>query len=105
LARIHPSGSTNSAIYRGRRTGQLGCRACTDGVVQAPAPARLIEGGLPTEAMVTDVVMSKYTDHCRSIVNRRSSRQGINIDRSTLASWVGAAAAELEPLYDQVSSC
>ena len=93
------------AVYRVIVTHRpkLACRACTDGVVQAPAPARLIEGGLPTEAMVTDVVISKYADHCP--LYRQSqiiARQGINIDRSTLAAWVGAAAAELEPLYDHL---
>ena len=93
------------AIYRVivTRRPKLACRACTDGVVQAPAPARLIEGGLPTEAMVTDVVVSKYADHCP--LYRQSqiiARQGVHIDRSTLASWVGAAAAELEPLYDHL---
>ena len=40
------------------------CRTCTDGVVHAPAPLRLIEGGLPTEAFVADVLVSKYADHC-----------------------------------------
>ncbi len=93
------------AVYRVivTRRPKFACRACTDGVVQAPAPARLIEGGLPTEAMVTDVVVSKYADHCP--LYRQSqiiARQGVNIDRSTLASWVGAAAAELEPLYDHL---
>ena len=46
------------------------CRQCertgaddVAGIVQAPAPAHLIEGGLPTEAMVADVVVSKYADH------------------------------------------
>ena len=33
------------------------------GIIQAPAPARLIEGGLPTEALVADVVVSKYAWH------------------------------------------
>jgi transposase len=32
-------------------------------VVQAPAPARLIVGGLPTEALVAHVVVSKHADH------------------------------------------
>jgi len=32
-------------------------------VLQAPAPARLIEGGLPTEATVAQVLVSKYADH------------------------------------------
>ena len=64
--------------------------ACGEAVAQAPAPARLIEGGIPTEALVADVVVSKYADH------------GLPLDRSTLAAWVGAAAAELEPLYERL---
>ncbi|MDU0959527.1 MAG: IS66 family transposase zinc-finger binding domain-containing protein, partial [Bradyrhizobium sp.] len=39
------------------------CRACTGGVVQAPAPERLIKGGLPTEAMVAHVLVAKYAWH------------------------------------------
>ncbi len=38
-------------------------RACTDGVVQVPAPARPIQAGLPTEATVAHVLFSKYADH------------------------------------------
>src|ERR671939_1468311 len=45
------------------RRPKYACRACTDGVVQAPAPARLIEGGLPTDAAVAQVLVSKYADH------------------------------------------
>ncbi|ARQ13289.1 IS66 family insertion sequence transposase domain-containing protein (plasmid) [Rhizobium etli] len=45
------------------RRPKYACRACTDGVVQAPAPARLIEGGIPTEATVAQVLVSKYADH------------------------------------------
>jgi transposase len=40
------------------------CRACQEAVLQAPAPARLIEGGLPTERLVAHVVVAKYADHC-----------------------------------------
>lgn len=39
------------------------CRACTDGVTQAPAPSHLIMGGLPTEATLAHVLVSKYADH------------------------------------------
>jgi len=39
------------------------CRACTDGVTQAPVPAALIEGGLPTEGAIAHVLVSKYADH------------------------------------------
>ncbi len=39
------------------------CRTCTDGVTQAPAPSHLIMGGLPTEATLAHVLVSKYADH------------------------------------------
>jgi len=76
------------------------CRACEGMIVQAPAPERLISGGLPTEAMVASVVVNKYADH--QPLYRQSqalARQGIILDRSTLAFWVGYAAAELKPLW------
>ena len=45
------------------RRPKYACRACMDVVVQAPAPARLIEGGLPTEETVAQVLVSKFADH------------------------------------------
>jgi transposase len=45
------------------RRPKYACRTCEDLVVQAPAPARLIEGGLPTDATVAQVLVSKYADH------------------------------------------
>ena len=45
------------------RRPKYGCRACESAVVQAPAPARLIEGGLPSERLVAHVLVSKYADH------------------------------------------
>src|SRR6185503_9303115 len=45
------------------RRPKYACRACEDGVLQAEAPARLIEGGLPTEATIAQVLVSKYADH------------------------------------------
>ena len=82
------------------RRPKYACRSCTDGVVQAPAPNRLIGGGLPTEALVSDVLVAKYADHLP--LYRQSqifAREGLHIDRSTLAHWVGFAAVELEPLH------
>jgi transposase len=69
------------------------CRQCEDGVVQAPAPAWLIEGGLPTEATIAQVLVSKYADHLPLYRQAQIyARQGVNFDRSTLADWVGHAA-------------
>jgi transposase len=82
------------------RRPKYGCRACQSAVVQAPAPPRLIEGGLPTERMVANVLVTKYADHAPLYRQAQMlARQGIVIDRSTLASWVGTAAAELKPLW------
>lgn len=51
--------------------------ACTpDVVVQAPAPARLIEGGIPTEATVAQDLVSKYTDHLPLYRQARKSTRG-----------------------------
>jgi transposase len=92
------------------RRPKYACRTCEKtgaddvaGIIQAPAPARLIEGGLPTEALVADVVVSKHADHLP--LYRQSqilARHGVSIERSTLAQWVGAAAAELQPLHDHL---
>ena len=82
------------------RRPKYACRGCQGAIVQEPAPARLIEGGLPTEQLVAQVVVAKYADHCP--LYRQSqilARQGIDIDRATLAFWVGYAAAELKPLW------
>jgi hypothetical protein len=72
-------------------------------VVQAPAPPRLIEGGLPTEALIAHVVVAKYADH--SPLYRQAqiyARQGIDLDRSTLADWSGRAAWWLRPLHAKI---
>jgi transposase len=82
------------------RRPKYGCRACAEAVVQAPAPARLIEGGLPTERLVANVLVGKYADHVPLYRQVQGlARQGIAIDRSTLAFWVGYAAAELKPIW------
>ena len=76
------------------------CRACAEAVVQAPAPERLIKGGLPTEAMVAHVLVAKYAWHLP--LYRQAQMllaQGLDIKRAVLAFWVGYAAAELKPLY------
>ena len=86
------------------------CRACEKtgadhiaGIVQAPAPNRLIEGGIPTEALVADVLVSKYADHLPLYRQAQIlAREGIEIDRSTLAHWVGFAAFELAPLHERL---
>ena len=67
------------------------CNRCKGGgVVQAAAPASLIEGGLPTEGVLAHVLISKYGDHLP--LYRQSqiyARLGLDLHRATLADWVG----------------
>lgn len=85
------------------RRPRYGCRACEDVVVQAPAPSRLIEGGLPTEATVAHVLVSKYADHLPLYRQAQIyARQGVALDRSTLADWVGRAAFLLRPVHKRL---
>src|SRR6201991_1660326 len=85
------------------RRPKYACRACEEVVVQAPAPARLIEGGLPTEAAVAQVLVSKYADHLPLYRQAQIyTRQGVNLDRSTLADWVGRAAFLLRPVHQRL---
>ena len=80
------------------------CRSCTDGVTQAPAPAHLIEGGLPTEGAIAHVLVNKYADHLPLYrQSRMLGRSGIEIHRSTLADWVGTAAFHLKPVVDRLA--
>ncbi len=79
---------------------KFACAAC-ERVVEAPAPSRPIERGLAGPALLAHVLVSKYCDH--QPLYRQSeiyARQGVEIERSTLAGWVGASSALLDPLVD-----
>jgi transposase len=81
---------------------KLACRAC-EKMVQANAAEHLIKSGLPTEAMVASVLVAKYGWHLPLYRQAKMlAVQGIEIDRSTLAFWVGYAAAEIAPLYERL---
>lgn len=80
------------------------CRICTDGVTQAPAPSHLIMGGLPTEAAIAHVLVSKYADHLPLYrQNQILARAGLDLHRAVLADWVGKAAFHLKPVVDRLA--
>jgi transposase len=85
------------------RRPKYACRTCEEVVMQAPAPPRLVEGGIPTEATVAHVLVSKYADHLPLYRQAQIyARQGVNLDRSTLADWVGKAAFLLRPIHERL---
>lgn len=79
------------------------CRACEGQVVQAPAPAHVVEGGLPTEALITSMLVAKHADHTPIYTQVEAmKRQGIVIGRHVAAGWCGRAAGELRPIWSRM---
>ncbi|MGA2862831.1 MAG: IS66 family transposase [Steroidobacteraceae bacterium] len=77
---------------------KLSCAHCSK-VVQHPAPARPIERALPTAGLLAHVLVSKYADHCPLYRQQGIYRRaGLELDRATLASWVGEASDLLDPV-------
>ncbi len=77
---------------------------CCETIHQAALPSRPIERGRPGPGLLAHVLVSKYGDH--SPLYRQSQifrREGIDLDRSTLADWVGKSTALLEPLADAIA--
>jgi transposase len=79
---------------------KLSCTRC-DRILQEPAPHRPIARGLAGPGLLAHVLVAKYADHLP--LYRQSEiyeREGVELDRSTLADWVGGASRTLEPLVD-----
>ena len=77
---------------------KFACQTCQT-IVQSPAPSRPIERGLPGPGLLAHVLVGKYADHLP--LYRQSeiyAREGVELDRSTLADWVGKSAQLLTPL-------
>jgi transposase len=82
---------------------KLSCAGCSQ-IVQAPAPSRPIDRGLAGPGLLAHVLVAKYADHLP--LYRQSEiyqREGVELDRSTLADWVGGASRTLQPLVDAVN--
>jgi transposase len=83
---------------------KLSCRACAT-IIQAPAPELPIEKGRPGAGLLANVVVSKYLDGLP--LYRQSAilvREGIEIERATLADWIGHAAWWLAPLAQLIGA-
>src|SRR5271165_2181782 len=79
---------------------KMSCRKCSC-VVQATAPERVIDRGLPGAGLLAHIVTAKFCDH--TPLYRQSqifAREGVELDRSILARWVGEVASLLEPVAE-----
>jgi transposase len=74
------------------------------GVAQAKAPPRLIEGGLPTEALIAHIMAAKYAEHMPLYRQWQVfTRRGVTLDRSVLADWIGRASFHLTPIVARMA--
>jgi transposase len=83
---------------------KLSC-ACCSRIVQEPAPHRPIDRGLAGPGLLAHVLVAKYADHLP--LYRQSeiyARSGIELDRSTMADWVGGASRTLRPLVEALKN-
>jgi len=79
---------------------KLSCTKC-DHIVQVAAPTRPIERGVAGPGLLAHVLVSKYADHLP--LYRQSeiyARHGVELERSTLADWVGGTSELLDPLVE-----
>ena len=79
---------------------KLSCRDCAC-IVQSPAPSRPIDRGLAGPGLLAHVLTAKYSDH-QPLYRQAEiyARAGVELDRSTLAEWVGQSSALLRPLVE-----
>ena len=80
------------------------CAECQR-IIQAAAPSRPIERGIAGPGLLAHVLVSKYCDHLP--LYRQSqiyAREGLERDRSTLADWVGATSALMQPLVQALGA-
>ena len=80
------------------------CPKGRTGVVQAKAPAHLLEGSWPTEALLAQIAVSKYSEHMP--LNRQAvvmARHGVPIERSVLADWMGRTGALIAPVVEHMA--
>lgn len=81
---------------------KLSCRTC-ETIMQAPVPSLPIDRGLPGPGLLAHVLVSKYADHIP--LHRQSgiyAREGVSLERSTMADWVRHMTFLLRPVHDEI---
>jgi transposase len=78
------------------------CRQC-EAMVQKPMPALPIPRAQAGAGLLAHVLIAKFCDHLPLYRQAEIyARDGVDLDRATLASWVGKAAWLVEPLADRI---
>ena len=82
---------------------KLACKPCQGSVTIAPVADKIIEGGLPGPALLTEIVLKKFK-YAQPLWRQAEffTTQGVRLAESTLCGWVKAVAGLLEPVYKEI---
>src|SRR5579884_2903851 len=81
------------------------CQQCHDHVTSAPAPAAVIDKGVPGPGLLAQIVASKYADHLPlHRLERILGRHGVTLARSTMCQWMAHVAGLLQPIVDVMAA-
>jgi len=80
------------------------CTKC-DNIVQAYAPSKVIDKGIAGPGLLADILVGKFCNHLPAYrLSQMYGREGIDLSRSTISSWIGSCAKLLEPIAELIRS-
>lgn len=82
---------------------KLACMAC-ERIVQVQAPSRPIDRGMAGPGLLAHILVSKYADHLPLYRQAQIyAREGVDLERSTMAEWVGGCSRLVDPLIEALA--
>jgi transposase len=82
---------------------KLACPSC-ERIVQAPAPSRPIERSVAGTGLLAHILTAKYADHLPLYRQAQIyAREGVELERSTMAEWVGGCFRLVDPLIEALA--
>jgi transposase len=100
---VWPRAMSGSVVLSAAQLSMLACPAC-ERMVQIEAPSRPIARGLAGAGLLAHVLVSKYCDHLPLYRQAQIyAREGVELERSTLADWVGGCFHLLDPLVESLA--
>ena len=92
-----------TAIVHEMQRGKYACRSCTDGVVTAPGPDRVIDKGILGPGFLASVAVERFGNHMPyNRLEKKYAAEGLDLSRSVLQRSMATCAQLLKPLSDEL---
>jgi transposase len=92
-----------TAIVHEIRRRKYACRCCTDGVVTAPGPDRVIDKGILGTGFLAHVAVERFGNHMPyHRLEKKYAAEGLDLSRSVLERSMAKCAAILKPLHEEL---